>query len=168
MFTRFAGLLLASELALLDQWSKALVTNMAQVMPFPLEITSFFNIVLTGNRGISFGMLRQTHDWMPMALTCVTSAIALGLCVWMMRAKETPVILALGAIVGGAVGNIIDRARLGAVTDFLDFHVAGYHWPAFNLADSSIFVGVVILLFDSIVRRPSLPKPVENTENVRP
>lgn len=175
-FIRFLGLLLASEIALLDQWSKAVVIGLAEQGRIPIEITSFFNIVLTANRGISFGMLRHSEEWMPLLLTLATSAVTIGLTVWMLRATERSVILGLGLIVGGAVGNIIDRAALGAVTDFLDFHVGGYHWPAFNLADSTIFVGVVLLFFGSIVKRPSEGAPdaspvtetVERPDNAQP
>lgn len=164
-FTRFLGWLLASEIALLDQWSKTLIHNIAQNTPFPIEITSFFNIVLTGNRGISFGLFRHMQDWMPLVLTGVTSVIALYLCWWMTRAHEKGTILALGCVIGGAIGNIIDRLRLGAVTDFLDFHITDYHWPAFNLADSAIFVGVVILAFVSIVKRDSVEQPSGKTHH---
>ena len=157
-FTRFLGWLIASEVTLLDQWSKALVLGLAHNTDLPLEITSFFGITLTHNRGISFGMLRDMQQWMPLFLTAATSVVAVILAVWMMRAKEKYIVLAVGGIIGGAVGNSIDRARLGAVTDFLDFHAGLYHWPAFNLADSAIFVGVVILIFGGIVyRRPEAP-----------
>jgi signal peptidase II len=167
-FTRFVGWLIASEIILLDQWSKIMVMNIAQTTPLPIEITSFFNIVLTWNRGVSFGMLRDVQGWMPLVLTITTSCIALALAVWMMRAQERIVILALGSVIGGALGNIIDRATMGAVIDFLDFHVVGYHWPAFNIADSAIFVGVVLLVFDSIVNRHSKEKSVENPDHASP
>lgn len=160
MFTRFLSLVLASEIILLDQWSKAWVHGLPHTTVLPMQVTSFFNIVLTANRGISFGMLRHMQDWMPLALTLATTSVVIILSLWLVRARETLVILALGIVIGGALGNIIDRIRLGAVTDFLDFHWAGYHWPAFNVADSAIFVGVVLLVFDSIVRRHSV-SPVE-------
>lgn len=163
-FTRSFGLLLALAVTLLDQWSKALVIDLATRTPFPIEITSFFNIVLTGNRGISFGMLRHHEAWAPLALVAATSCVALGLLVWMLRARQKQVIYALGLVVGGALGNIIDRARLGAVTDFLDVHWGVYHWPAFNVADSAIFVGVVLLAIDSIVQHRHA-QPVEKSDH---
>lgn len=145
-------MLLAAEIVVLDQWSKALAKDTALRIPYPAEITPYFNIVLTGNRGISFGMFRSMQEWMPMVLTGVTSCVVLALLVWMVRTNNKKIVFALATVIGGAVGNIIDRVRFGAVTDFLDFHYAGYHWPAFNLADSAIFVGVVLLAFDSIVQ----------------
>lgn len=167
-FMRFLGILIACEVVMLDQWSKTLVHNLSATTTLPLEITSFFNIVLTGNRGISFGMLRHGQGWLPQLLTLATSGVAVVLLVWMLRSTENATILALGGIIGGALGNIIDRMRLGAVTDFLDFHLGIYHWPAFNLADSAIFVGVVILAFGSIVSRHSKAQSVENSDHARP
>jgi signal peptidase II len=89
--------------------------------------------------------------WLRPLLTVFTSCIALGLLVWLARTREKPVALTLGLVIGGALGNIIDRLRMGGVTDFLDFHVGQYHWPAFNLADSAVCMGVVILVLMSIV-----------------
>lgn len=167
-FTRLLSFLIATEIILLDQWSKAYILDWYQHGDFPIEITSFFNIVLTWNRGVSFGMLHSMQEWMPTLLIGLTSGIVLVMAVWLARAREKHVILALGCVIGGAIGNIIDRIRFGAVVDFLDFHAHGYHWPAFNLADSTIFIGVVILIIGSIVyRHPDReePKPVENQDH---
>lgn len=172
-FTRVLSLLIASEIILLDQWSKNYILQMHANALLPVEITSFFNIVLTWNRGVSFGMLHSMQEWMPLVLIGLTSCISLFMLVWMLRAQERSTILALGCVIGGALGNIMDRAVHGAVVDFLDFHITGYHWPAFNLADSTIFVGVVILIIGSIVCPRSEmpeptqePKPVENQDHV--
>ncbi len=97
---------------------------------------------------------------MQIALTVVTSLIAFILFLGLLVATDLLVALALGCIAGGAVGNIIDRVRVGSVTDFLDFHLGEYHWPAFNVADSAIFIGVVILVLISIVR-PAIKKENE-------
>jgi signal peptidase II len=72
----------------------------------------------------------------------------------MWRVNETLLAVALALVIGGAVGNVIDRIRFGAVVDFLDFHVAGWHWPAFNIADSAITIGVILLILDSLKSRP--------------
>lgn len=164
-FTRLLSWLIASEIILLDQWSKIYILDLYQNTAFPIEITSFFNIVLTWNRGVSFGMLHSVEEWMPLALIGLTSCIVLFMSFWLMRAQEKYTILALGCVIGGAIGNIIDRVRFGAVVDFLDFHVSGFHWPAFNLADSTIFVGVVILIIGSIVCPHPDKKDVKPLEN---
>ena len=78
-------------------------------------------------------------------------SIATILIIWLWRIKAKHLAIALGLIIGGAFGNVIDRIQNGGVTDFLDFHFASYHWPAFNLADSAIFIGVAIILFDEFI-----------------
>jgi signal peptidase II len=79
--------------------------------------------------------------------------IVVGLIYWLSRVGSPLLAVAIGLIVGGAVGNVVDRIRYGAVVDFLDFHIGNYHWPAFNLADSAICLGVVVMLFDSLLLR---------------
>jgi signal peptidase II len=147
------GLSVAALVLVLDQLSKwwivADVMNPLRI----LEVTPFFNIVLVRNRGVSFGMFGGGGEWAPWLLTLVALAIGVGLTIWMLRARHVWVVVALGMIVGGAAGNVIDRLRFGAVTDFLDFHWGELHWPAFNLADSAITVGVVILLADALIGR---------------
>jgi signal peptidase II len=155
-YPRLLGFCLLLAVLIADQWSKAAVST-AGFDRSPRDILPFFSLVLVHNRGISFGLFTQVQAAMPWALTATTSAVAAGLLIWLARANDWFITLALGFIIGGALGNIIDRLRLGAVTDFLDFHLGGYHWPAFNLADSAIFIGVVILLLISIVG-PSAPK----------
>jgi signal peptidase II len=95
-------------------------------------------------------------------LSGVALLIAAGLVVWMSRMTRAWPIMALALVVGGAVGNVVDRLRLGFVFDFLDFHWAGYHFPAFNLADSAITVGVVMLLLDSLFGRADEAKKAAN------
>lgn len=147
------GFAVAALVIALDQLSKwwivADVVNPLRI----LEITPFFNVVLVRNRGASFGMLGGGGEWAPWLLTLVALAIGVGLAIWMLRARHVWVVVALGMIVGGAAGNVIDRLRFGAVTDFLDFHWGDLHWPAFNLADSAISVGVTILLADALIGR---------------
>lgn len=125
----------------------------SHVSPVPsLEILPFFNLSIVLNRGISFGMFSGTEAWLPLFLILSTSFIVLVLAFWLLRARERFIILSLGIIIGGALGNIIDRVRYGFVVDFLDFHLGDYHWPAFNIADTAVFIGVVILVLMSIVR----------------
>jgi signal peptidase II len=144
------GLVLMALTLLLDQWSKAW---MLQLLVGPehrmVEITPFFDVVLVHNYGISFGMLAAQN--VPLALTGVSAVIVAILLGWLVKNDSPLVACALGFIMGGATGNVIDRLRFGAVADFLDFHVGSLHWPAFNIADSAIFIGVVLLCAHSMV-----------------
>ena len=95
-------------------------------------------------------------------LFLVTSGLAVGLLVWFLRqvpANRPAIIAACGGVLGGAVGNMIDRFRLGEVVDFLDVYVGAYHWPTFNVADSAITVGVILLCFDSLRSEPASAEP---------
>ena len=134
----------------LDQISKWLILEkiLSPERPF-IETTSFFNIALVWNYGVSFGMFAGHRQ--PLLLTCLSILIVGILIVWLTRNTSKLVALALGCVIGGAIGNIIDRLRFGAVTDFLDFHLGNYHWPAFNIADSCIFIGVVLLCISSML-----------------
>lgn len=106
------------------------------------------NLVLVRNDGISFGMLGGIVPWWALILLAV--AIIAWLVIWLWRSHDSMVGSALGLIIGGALGNVVDRLRFGAVTDFLDFHAAGYHWPSFNIADVAIFCGAALLVWDSL------------------
>ena len=146
------GLRVGLLVVVLDQISKWwILANVSAGTPIPMA--PFFNLVLTGNRGVSFGMFANEHAVMPYVLVAVSLAISAFLLVWMRRAKRALVVAALGLVVGGAIGNVIDRLRFGAVVDFLDFHAFGWHWPAFNVADAGITVGVLLILVDGLVTR---------------
>lgn len=139
---------------LLDQLSKYwMLYKLELVIGRTYELTSFFNLVMVWNQGVSFGMFAQGTEAARWSLAAVTFSVSIGLMVWMWKTPDHFLRLALALIIGGALGNIIDRIRYGAVADFLDFHVKGYHWPAFNVADSAIFVGVALLVYDSIIRQ---------------
>lgn len=111
-----------------------------------LTATPFFNVVLGRNRGVSFGMLSADHPATPWILSALALALIAGFIFWTRHDRRPLNAVAVGLITGGALGNVVDRLRHGAVTDFLDFHAGGYHWPAFNIADSAIFLGVALLL----------------------
>ncbi|MEN3952400.1 signal peptidase II [Iodidimonas sp. SYSU 1G8] len=115
----------------------------------PVEVTSFFNLVLTWNTGISFGLLGTYGDLTRWLLTGFAVAVAIALAVWMIRATNLLLTVALAFVIGGALGNAIDRVVHGAVADFFDFHLAGWHFWAFNIADSAISIGVALLLWDA-------------------
>jgi len=129
-----------------DQASKWLVLNVVMVPPRTIDVTPFFNVTLGFNSGVSFGMLGELFRDRPILLALIALAIVAGLTVWALRAKLPLESFALGLIAGGAIGNVVDRIRQGSVTDFLDFHIGGWHWPAFNLADVAITAGAACLL----------------------
>jgi signal peptidase II len=152
------GLATAIIVAILDQLSKAAVLAHFAGRAFDAErIAPFFNLVLTLNRGMSFGLFnagpgeRGALNTLLFSLAAVI--IVAGLIYWLRRVSSPLLAVAIGLIVGGAVGNVIDRIRHGAVVDFLDFHIGYWHWPAFNLADSAICLGVALMLFDSLLLR---------------
>ncbi|MFK4046206.1 signal peptidase II [Roseomonas mucosa] len=130
----------------LDQTTKWWVLTHLMNPPRVIPVTPFFNLVLGWNRGVSFGLLSADHPATPWLLSCLALTVIVGLVVWTARDRRPGMAASIGLIAGGALGNVVDRLRHGAVTDFLDFYVAGYHWPAFNLADTAIFVGVALLL----------------------
>ncbi len=152
------GLGLALVVAILDQASKWVVLTRLMDPPRVIEVLPFFNLVLAWNTGVSFGLLDSDDPRGALVLSAVALVIVAVLVVWLARMPQRFGAAAIGLIVGGAVGNVVDRLRLGAVADFLDFHVAMYHWPAFNLADSAITVGVLILLYDALFARPESRK----------
>jgi signal peptidase II len=144
------GLLIAALVIVLDQASKWWILERIMLPPRVIEVTPFFNLVLTWNRGVSFGLFNTDSPLNAWLLPLVALVILAMLLVWLARADRGILAHGLGLIIGGAIGNLIDRVRFGAVADFLDVHVWGYHWPAFNVADSAITIGVVVLIFDSL------------------
>jgi signal peptidase II len=143
------GLLLAFAVLALDQATK-LVALIWLAPVAPVEVTGFLNLVLVWNPGVSFGMLKGLGEAGPWLLGGFAVLVCIGLLIWLAREPRPLTRAALALVLGGAVGNIIDRARFGAVVDFLDFHAMGYHWPAFNVADSAIVVGAGLLVLDGL------------------
>ena len=116
-------------------------------------ITPFFNLVLVYNKGAAFSFLSAAGGWQRWAFTALGVVAALVICYLLKRhSGQRLFCTALALIMGGALGNVIDRLLYGHVIDFLDFHVGGWHWPAFNLADSAITIGAVLLVFDELRR----------------
>ena len=145
------GLLLALVVIVLDQLTKWLVLEALDLANNPIIVTSFFNMVLVWNRGVSFGMFSDAGSAGPLILTCLAIAVVIGLIYWLRQAEGWGTLIGLGLVIGGALGNVIDRIRFGAVVDFLDFHIAQYHWPAFNVADAAICVGAGLLLIAGLL-----------------
>ena len=148
------GIATAVVVAILDQLSKAAVLAFFAGRGFGDRetVTSFFNLSLTYNRGISFGLFNGAAG-NALVFSLAAAAIVAVLIYWLSRASSPFLAVAIGLIIGGAVGNVIDRLRLGAVVDFLDFHIGSVHWPAFNLADSAICIGVAAMLLDGLLLR---------------
>lgn len=136
-------------IVIFDQLTKAVVLSNF-TPPTVLPVFPFFNLVLVMNKGVSFSMFSSETTWVPWVLTAVGSLITIGIAYWLYIEKNVLIKTALALILGGAVGNIIDRIRFGAVVDFLDFHAFGYHWPSFNIADTMICIGAVIIIIEAI------------------
>ena len=140
----------------LDVGTKWLVVNVVMMPPRLIEITPFFNLTLGFNTGVSFGMFQAAFTERPLLLLLAQGINAAGFLAWALRAEGPPNRISLGLIAGGAIGNVIDRAQQGAVTDFIDLHFAGWHWPAFNLADSAIALGVSVFLVGALLPARSI------------
>ncbi|MCB1539028.1 MAG: signal peptidase II [Rhodospirillales bacterium] len=171
---RLFGPLLAIGILLLDQITKYLVTEILfrsalnvgatesfvgwilnppeRLGPVTLVLSPFLNLTMVWNSGISFGALGggMLGDYSNLILIVGTLVIAAGFALWMMRSIRVVEIIALAMIVGGALGNLTDRVRFGAVIDFLDFYWENAHFPAFNVADASISIGVALLLIHGL------------------
>jgi len=156
------GLSAAAVVLVLDQLTKWWIRVVVMAPPHEIAMTPFFNILYARNTGVSFSMFRADSQIGQLMLSAVALAIVVGLLVWMRRLKRPWPVIALGLIVGGAIGNVIDRLRLGYVFDFLDFYWNGYHFAAFNLADSGITVGVAMLLIDGLFGRAENAKKAPN------
>ena len=149
------GLATAMGVVVVDQLSKAAVRGYfaGHATGGTENVTSFFNIVLIHNRGMSFGLFNGGGGLNAPLFSLVAAAIVTVLIYWLSRVGSPLLATAIGLIIGGAIGNVVDRVRLGAVVDFLDFHVGRWHWPAFNVADSAICVGVAVMLLDGLLLR---------------
>ncbi len=144
------GLAVTAAVLAVDQLTKWWIVFTVMQPPRVIEVTPFFNLVLGWNYGVSFGMLDSVHGLGAWLLPVAVVAITAVLVVWLYRIDRLRPAVGLGLIIGGAIGNLIDRLRFGAVADFLDFYAWGHHWPAFNAADSAITVGAVVLILDSL------------------
>ena len=138
------------------------------IVPVPYlmtQVCDFFNIVFTWNPGASFSMLRTVGEVAPIIIISATAFI-IGLITYYLFARAPGYERApLALIVGGAIGNLVDRVRFGAVVDFLDFHVGGWHWPAFNIADMCIVIGVAWLILNFILARRRCVFASQTTKN---
>lgn len=160
-YRRF-GIIVAVTIALLDQLIKFAVMELIDLPSrgaFGIEILPFFNLTFTQNFGVSMGFLHADSPLMRWALIAMTIGIASFVAAWMWREKARDDVIALGMILGGAVGNIVDRVRLGYVIDYADLHIGQWRpFLIFNLADAAITIGVLILLARAILLREKTAK----------
>ncbi len=143
---------LATIILLLDQLSKITITRLYSYGESH-PVTSFFNLVVAHNRGAAFSFLANESGWQRYFFTAV-GLIAAVVIIWQLlrHSSKTMFCTALALILGGAIGNVIDRVRFGYVIDFLDFYYKNIHWPAFNIADSAICIGAVLFILDEFRR----------------
>lgn len=149
---------------LLDQVSKYIVIKTIEIHETIPVIRGIFSLVQTRNRGMAFGLLnRAGSDLSYYFLVGATLVAVVLLLFWFARLKddERRLVLGLSLILGGAIGNLIDRLSLGEVIDFLDFHIGPYHWPAFNIADSAITVGTFWIVINLLFHSPKGSKVVK-------
>jgi signal peptidase II len=173
--TRWIGLMVAVLVFLVDQGTKYYVTGPLGLnyQDASLEVLPFFDLRFVKNVGVSLGLFPATGAAMRWILVLVTAAIAAGVLWWMMRERKLPDVVALGLVLGGAVGNILDRTRFGYVVDFADLHFGEWRpFLVFNVADAAITIGVLILLIRALFVRDKQaeapaagPAPVENEVN---
>lgn len=143
---------LAAAIVAADQLTKWLVLAYFENRAPRVALTDFFNLVLVFNKGAAFSLFAQAAGWQTPLLAAFALAAAVIVSVLIVRNPGRGLLcLGLALILGGALGNLVDRLRFGHVVDFLDFHALGWHWPAFNVADSAISIGAVILILEGFV-----------------
>lgn len=142
----FFGIFTAFLALIADQISK-FVVDTKLVIDEPVEVCDYFNLIKVWNTGISFSMFNDYGTSGKIVLIAFAIAVVLFLLHWMYKEENRLKIFSLALIIGGALGNVVDRIRAGAVLDFLDFHYKTMHWPAFNLADTFICIGAFLLIW---------------------
>lgn len=163
------GLAVAALIVLLDQLSKAWVLSFfgeTGCAGHYLPVTRFFALVLTCNTGISFGLFNRS-GLSSLVFALVGAAIIVVLLFWLNRVRGNLMAVAIGLVIGGAVGNVIDRLRFDGVVDFLYFHIGSWGWPAFNLADTAICLGVAFILLDGLLSRREAPQAIQGEDASR-
>ena len=158
------GIIAAITTLLIDQASKLWLLYVFDIgHRGTVRLTPFFDLVLAWNIGISFGLLQNDSQLVQIALMAIKVLAVIALAIWMARSRTLLSTIALGFIIGGAIGNAIDRFAYGAVVDFALFHVEiggnTYNWYVFNLADAAIVAGVIALLYDSFLGVPAAKAP---------
>jgi signal peptidase II len=144
---------LSGLVVILDQLTKYVVQSTLSLHE-SIQVTPFFNLVFVFNRGAAFSFLSDADGWQRMLFIALALAASVWI-VWLLRKHPTQTLfcLALSLILGGAIGNVVDRLIYGAVIDFLDVHAFGYHWPAFNVADTGISCGAALLVWEALTAK---------------
>lgn len=155
---RVNAILIATAVFAADQWTKTLVLNLAERGEIPKSLTSFLNIILAGNLGVSFGLFHAHNAMGVWILLGIATLLSCLLLYWLCQAKNKGTIIALGLMLGGAAGNILDRYQFGKVVDFIDLHALGYHWYTFNIADCGVVIGAALYIFDEFYLSTKLKK----------
>jgi signal peptidase II len=157
------GLIVAIIVAVCDQLAKLGIVALFADRPFgsTIRLTPFFNLLLTHNAGITFGMFNNGETANALIFSGLALVVVLVLVNWLRRVETVFLAVSIGLIIGGAAGNVTDRLIAGSVVDFLDFHLGSWHWPAFNVADSAICLGVIAMLLEGLVFRDPKPQTKE-------
>ncbi len=154
------GTLAATLVLIADQASKWWVLEVLRLPERgPIPVLPVLSLTMVWNQGVTFGLFHQDGVWGPWLLAGIALAVVVALAVWLRRAENPLVAASLGAIGGGAIGNVIDRLRYGAVVDFLHAHAFGWSWYVFNVADAAIVCGVAALVLDGMRPRTRLQAP---------
>lgn len=155
------GLVAAAIVLAADQGSKYWVLNILDLPSLgSIELLPWLNLTMVWNQGVTFGLLRQGSVTGTYVLAGVSLLVVCFLLVWMARAERVLLAIALGAVAGGAIGNVLDRLRFGRVVDFIHAHAFGYSWYVFNVADAAIVCGVGVLILDGLLpQRTRLQAP---------
>ena len=158
-------LLLSLAVLALDQWTKALIEIHLPLHTSHPLIAGFFDLTHVRNTGVAFGLFSGRNTSVTLSAVGILALILVAVYFALSHTRDRWLLAGLSLVMGGAVGNLTDRVASGAVTDFLDVHLGSHHWPSFNVADSAIFVGIVLLAFDVFRRREAKPveEPVEES-----
>jgi lipoprotein signal peptidase len=159
------GLLTALVVFAADQASKWWILNGLDLPRLGrVDLIPTLSLTMVWNQGVTFGLFQARGFWGAFLLVAVAAVIVGALLVWLRRAETRLVAIAIGAIAGGAVGNVLDRVRFGAVVDFIHFHVGGWSWYVFNVADAAIVCGVAALVLDGLRPRAERLAPPGRAE----
>lgn len=145
-----AGMAVAVAVYALDRLGKWLVLEVLSLPEQPIVLAPFFNLVFVRNTGVSFGMLQNDLDLGRWLLVTFALAVIVALLIWLARTRSALLALALGMVIGGAAGNVTDRIVWGYVVDFFNFHLGGWHFPVFNVADAAIVCGFGLIVLDGL------------------